>query len=102
TRAVAVAHRRRGGADGALKHVAGGLREMEFSVQSLRRLNGGRHAGVRSRSTLGTLDRLAAAGFVSDREHEILARAYRTLRRIEHRVQLAEGQQTHRVPSADR
>lgn len=98
-RARAQAHRTLGGAAIDLKHDGGGIREIEFFVQSLQLLNGGRHPSVRSRSTLGTLDRLAAAGFLSDREHEILARAYRTLRRIEHRVQLAEGQQTHRVPS---
>ncbi|MFO7567766.1 MAG: hypothetical protein R6X02_34305 [Enhygromyxa sp.] len=100
-RSRAQAHRGLGGAAIDLKHDAGGIREIEFFVQSLQLLNGGRHPSVRSRSTLGTLDRLAAAGFVSDREHEILARAYRTLRRIEHRVQLVEGQQTHRVPSTE-
>ncbi len=100
-RSRAQAHRSLGGAAIDLKHDAGGIREIEFFAQSLQLLNGGRHPSVRSRSTLGTLDRLAAAGFVSDREHEILARAYRTLRRIEHRVQLAEGQQTHRVPNVD-
>jgi glutamate-ammonia-ligase adenylyltransferase len=100
-RSRAQAHRTLGGAAIDLKHDGGGIREIEFFVQSLQLLNGGRHPSVRSRSTLGTLDRLAAAGFVSDREHEILARAYRTLRRIEHRVQLAEGQQTHRVPSSE-
>jgi glutamate-ammonia-ligase adenylyltransferase len=100
-RSRAQAHRTLGGAAIDLKHDAGGIREIEFFVQGLQLLNGGRHPSVRSRSTLGTLDRLAAAGFVSDREHEILARAYRTLRRIEHRVQLAEGQQTHRVPNTD-
>ena len=100
-RSRAQAHRGIGGAAIDLKHDAGGIREIEFFVQSLQLLNGGRHPSVRSRSTLGTLDRLAAAGFVSDREHEILARAYRTLRRIEHRVQLVEGQQTHRVPQAE-
>jgi len=100
-RSRAQAHQSLGGAAIDLKHDAGGIREIEFFVQSLQLLNGGRHPSVRSRSTLGTLDRLAAAGFVSDREHEILARAYRTLRRIEHRVQLAEGQQTHRVASGD-
>ncbi|HVI00964.1 MAG TPA: hypothetical protein VM869_19740 [Enhygromyxa sp.] len=100
-RSRAQAHRTLGGAALDLKHDGGGIREIEFFVQGLQLLNGGRHPSVRSRSTLGTLDRLAAAGFVSDREHEILARAYRTLRRIEHRVQLAEGQQTHRVPSSE-
>ncbi len=82
-----------------LKHDPGGIREVEFFVQSLQLLNGGRHVELRAHSTLGALDRLAAAGFVSDREHEVLSGAYRVLRRIEHRVQLGEGQQTHKLPA---
>lgn len=98
-RARAQAHASIGSASVDLKHDTGGIREIEFFVQSLQLLNGGRNPSVRTRGTLGACDRLAAAGLLSDREHEVLARAYRVLRRIEHRVQLAEGQQTHRVPA---
>ena len=87
-----------GGVD--LKHDAGGIREVEFFVQGLQLLNGGKNPGVRARGTLRALDRLVAAGLLSDREHEQLGGAYRWLRRVEHRIQLAEGQQTHRVPAA--
>ncbi|MCA9710614.1 MAG: hypothetical protein KDK70_32530, partial [Myxococcales bacterium] len=82
-----------------LKLDAGGIREIEFTVQALQLLHGGRNPGVRSTGTLPALDRLLAAGLVSDREHRELSRAYRWLRRVEHRVQLADGQQTHRVPA---
>ncbi|KIG12888.1 Glutamate-ammonia-ligase adenylyltransferase [Enhygromyxa salina] len=100
-RSRAQAHDSIGSANVDLKHDAGGIREVEFFVQSLQLLNGGRNPSVRARSTLDACDRLAAAGLLSDREHEILARAYRVLRRIEHRVQLSEGQQTHRVPQVE-
>jgi glutamate-ammonia-ligase adenylyltransferase len=100
-RARAQAHASIGAANVNLKHDAGGIREIEFFVQSLQLLNGGRDPSLRARSTLRACDRLAASGLLSDREHEILARAYRVLRRLEHRVQLAEGRQTHRVPAAD-
>jgi [glutamine synthetase] adenylyltransferase / [glutamine synthetase]-adenylyl-L-tyrosine phosphorylase len=83
-----------------LKLDAGGIREIEFAVQALQLLHGGRNPGVRSPGTLPALDGLLAAGLVSDREHRELSRAYRWLRRVEHRLQLAEGQQTHRVPAA--
>ena len=66
-------------------------------MQALQLLHGGRNPAVRSPSTLVALDGLLAAGLVSDREHRDLSRAYRFLRRVEHRVQLAEGQQTHRL-----
>lgn len=80
-----------------LKLDEGGIREVEFTVQALQLLHGGRNPAVRRESTLGALDGLLAAGLVSDREHRDLSRAYRFLRRVEHRVQLAEGQQTHRL-----
>ncbi len=82
-----------------LKLDAGGIREIEFTAQALQLLHGGRNPAVRHTSTLPALDRLLAAGLVSDREHRELSEAYRWLRRVEHRVQLAEGQQTHHVPS---
>jgi glutamate-ammonia-ligase adenylyltransferase len=85
-----------GGVD--LKHDAGGIREIEFFVQALQLLNGGRRIGLRARPTLVALDRLLAEGLLSGREHERLAEAYRWLRRVEHRIQLAEGAQTHAIP----
>ncbi|MEM9461164.1 MAG: hypothetical protein AAGF11_43775 [Myxococcota bacterium] len=82
-----------------LKLDAGGIREIEFTVQALQLLHGGRNPSVRSTGTLPALDSLLAAGLVSDREHRDLSRAYRWLRRVEHRVQLTDGQQTHRLPA---
>lgn len=81
-----------------IKLDTGGIREVEFTVQALQLLHGGRNPGVRSTGTLPALDRLLAAGLVSDREHRDLGEAYRYLRHLEHRVQLAEGTQTHTVP----
>lgn len=81
-----------------LKLDAGGIREIEFAVQALQLLHGGRNPSVREPGTLPALDRLLAAGLVSDREHRQLQEAYRWLRRVEHRLQLSEGQQTHRLP----
>jgi glutamate-ammonia-ligase adenylyltransferase len=83
-----------------LKLDAGGIREIEFTVQALQLLHGGRNPSVRGPGTLPTLDALLAAGLCSDREHRELSQAYRWLRRVEHRLQLSEGQQTHRVPAA--
>ncbi|MCA9655822.1 MAG: hypothetical protein KC501_38305 [Myxococcales bacterium] len=89
-----------GGDDGDvdIKLDTGGIREVEFTVQALQLLHGGRNPGVRDTGTLPALDRLLAAGLVSDREHHQLGVAYRWMRHVEHRVQLAEGQQTHRIP----
>lgn len=100
-RARAQAHTGIGGSAVDLKHDAGGIREIEFFVQALQRLHGGRNRDIRTRSTLTALDRLAVAGLISHREHAALGTAYRVLRKIEHRLQLAEGQQTHRLPESD-
>ena len=84
-----------------LKLDEGGIRTIEFALQALQLLHAGRNPSLRSPSTLRTLDRLLAAGLVSDREYGELADAYRFFRRVEHRVQLAQGNQTHTVPDDD-
>ena len=76
----------------------GGIREVEFFTQALQLVHGGRNPSLRERGTLRALDRLRTAGIVSEREHRALADAYLFLRRVEHRLQLAEGRQTHALP----
>ncbi|MGZ3429548.1 MAG: [protein-PII] uridylyltransferase family protein, partial [Polyangia bacterium] len=77
----------------------GGIREVEFFTQALQLVHGGRNRGLRERGTLRALDRLRTAGIVSEREHRTLADAYVFLRRVEHRLQLADGRQTHALPA---
>jgi glutamate-ammonia-ligase adenylyltransferase len=77
----------------------GGIREVEFFAQALQLVHGGRNPSLRERNTLRALDRLRFAGVVSAREHETLGDAYRFLRRVEHRLQLVEGRQTHALPT---
>ena len=77
----------------------GGIREVEFFTQALQLVHGGRDRSLRERGTLRALDRLRTAGIVSEREHRTLADAYVFLRKVEHRLQLAEGRQTHALPA---
>ncbi|MDP9148937.1 MAG: bifunctional [glutamate--ammonia ligase]-adenylyl-L-tyrosine phosphorylase/[glutamate--ammonia-ligase] adenylyltransferase, partial [Myxococcota bacterium] len=81
-----------------LKIGPGGIREVEFFAQSLQLVWGGREPHVRGPNTLDALRRLRAGGFVSEREAAELSESYLFLRRLEHRVQFATGQQTHSVP----
>lgn len=81
-----------------LKLGPGGIREAEFFVQALELIWGGREARLRAKNTLDGLRRLRAAGLVTDREAREVAEAYLSLRRAEHAVQLATGQQTHTWP----
>ncbi len=86
------------GVDNDLKIGLGGIREVEFFAQSLQLVWGGSEPRVRGANTIEALRRLRARGFVTEREERDLADAYLFLRRLEHRVQFATGQQTHTVP----
>jgi glutamate-ammonia-ligase adenylyltransferase len=77
----------------------GGIRDIEFLVQCLQRLNGSHDPWVRSGGTLFALRKLNDKAWLSDSDYARLTMAYEFLRRVEHRIQLERGQQTHRLPS---
>lgn len=79
----------------------GGIREVEFFTQALQLVNGGYEPAIRERSTLEALRRLALHGFIPSRECARLREAYLFLRDVEHKVQMAEGAQTHRIPDGN-
>ncbi len=81
-----------------LKLGKGGIREIEFFVQALQLLHGGRDANLRVRGTLKALERLLYAGLISSRDRDELSDAYTALRRLEHRVQMVAERQTHQIP----
>jgi len=87
--------------DRQVKLGPGGLRDVEFAVQLLQLVHGRHDAGLRSGSTLKALEALSAAGFVGRADAAALASAYRFLRMIEHRLQLASERQTHTIPSGE-
>ncbi|MGH9674942.1 MAG: glutamine-synthetase adenylyltransferase, partial [Bryobacteraceae bacterium] len=92
--------RRRGTAAGFdVKLARGGIRDIEFLVQCLQRLHGGREAWVRHGGTLLALSRLHDKKLLSDAEYARLAGAYQFLRYLEHRLQYADDRQTHTLPS---
>ena len=79
----------------------GGIREIEFIVQLLLVVRGGQFPEIRTRSTLKALAKLTAGGLMKPASAERLAEAYTFLRRIEHRIQFLDDQQTHLLPTAD-
>lgn len=81
-----------------LKRGPGGIREIEFLVQSLQLIRGGREPALRERRLLPALDALVAGGQVSATDGQVLARCYRFLRRLENRVQMLRDTQTHVLP----
>jgi glutamate-ammonia-ligase adenylyltransferase len=79
----------------------GGIREIEFIVQLLQVVRGGQFPELRTRPTLSALPRLAKAGLMPQASADALAQAYVFLRRVEHRIQYLDDQQTHILPTSD-
>ncbi|QHJ01522.1 bifunctional [glutamate--ammonia ligase]-adenylyl-L-tyrosine phosphorylase/[glutamate--ammonia-ligase] adenylyltransferase [Xylophilus rhododendri] len=79
----------------------GGIREIEFTVQLLQLVRGGQFPELRHRATLEALRRLTHAGLMDAETSGALAEAYTFLRRVEHRIQYLDDQQTHALPHAD-
>ena len=79
----------------------GGIREIEFTVQLLQVVRGGQFPELRTRPTLDALHRLVRAGLMPQATADALAQAYEFLRRIEHRIQYLDDQQTHVLPAPD-
>jgi glutamate-ammonia-ligase adenylyltransferase len=84
-----------------LKLGAGGIREIEFFVQTQQLILGGRDARLRSPRTVDALAALAEAGHVTAETAGELVQAYGRLRGWEHRIQMIADEQTHRLPEAD-
>lgn len=77
----------------------GGIREIEFFVQTQQLIAGGRHSVLRDRGTVATLAALAAGGWIDKAAREELTAAYDFLRLVEHRLQMRADEQTHSLPS---
>jgi glutamate-ammonia-ligase adenylyltransferase len=82
-----------------LKLGRGGIREIEFFVQTQQLVFGGQDSTLRCRGTLEGLAALSAAGRCDAATEGVLAEAYRFLRRAEHRIQMVEDRQTHSLPA---
>ncbi|MCS7023367.1 MAG: glutamine-synthetase adenylyltransferase [Bryobacteraceae bacterium] len=91
-------NQRRGTKELDIKLARGGIRDIEFLVQCLQRLHGGRDPWVRQSGTLHSLFRLRDKNLLSDVEYYRLASAYEFLRHLEHRLQVEDDRQTHTLP----
>jgi glutamate-ammonia-ligase adenylyltransferase len=84
-----------------LKRGRGGIREAEFFTQVQQLIHGGRDASLRAPATLDALAVLAGAGRLDATEAAAIGDAYRALRTAEHRVQMIDDRQEHRLPSGE-
>ncbi len=97
-------HAHKGGSTVALqghniKLGRGGIREVEFFVQTQQLIWGGRSPGLRTPGTLDSLRGLAALGRIEEEVAAQMTAAYRELRRVEHRLQMVNDEQTQTLPS---
>jgi [glutamine synthetase] adenylyltransferase / [glutamine synthetase]-adenylyl-L-tyrosine phosphorylase len=86
--------------DRQIKLGPGGLRDIEFAVQLLQLVHGRGDDSLRSGTTLVALEALTRGGYVGREDGASLAAAYRFLRSLEHRLQLAHLRRTHVVPES--
>jgi len=79
----------------------GGIREIEFIVQALQLVRGGRDPELTERATLGVLRLLARKNLLPERAAAELGDAYVFLRNVEHRLQYLDDAQRHELPEDD-
>jgi glutamate-ammonia-ligase adenylyltransferase len=78
----------------------GGIREIEFIVQSTQLVHGSRMPFLQGRQTLPTLEKMVQYNLIEPENARALTEAYCFLRDLEHRLQMENNLQTHTVPSA--
>ncbi|MBA4393051.1 MAG: bifunctional [glutamate--ammonia ligase]-adenylyl-L-tyrosine phosphorylase/[glutamate--ammonia-ligase] adenylyltransferase, partial [Desulfobacca sp.] len=76
----------------------GGIREIEFIVQTLQLVFGGKVPTIRERNTLKALIKLKEAQILPKEECRQLTQGYSFLRTLEHRIQMVHQRQTHSLP----
>jgi glutamate-ammonia-ligase adenylyltransferase len=79
----------------------GGIREIEFFVQTQQLIAGGRFADLRGRETVAMLNALVSHGWITAEICEALREQYWFQRRVEHAIQMVADEQTHLLPEDD-
>jgi len=77
----------------------GGIRELEFFINTLQLIYGGKIPALRQHRTPAVIQALKAARIIKSEDAEGLNRAFRYLRRLEHLCQMAAYRQTYTLPS---
>lgn len=83
-----------------IKLSRGGIRDIEFPLQALQLLNGGKYSSLQTGNSLTAIDELLKCELLEKKEAEFLTRAYIFFRRIEHFLQLMNDAQTHTIPES--
>ena len=84
-----------------IKLGVGGIREIEFIVQAIQLIRGGKNPHLRVRNTLESLQQIFYEKVINKDEYSKLKTAYIFLRNTEHRIQYLDNKQTHLIPGGD-
>lgn len=87
------------GSERDLKRRAGGIRDVEFLVQTMQMVFGGQSPECQVRATVPAIAALARAGYLRAEDAAALAEAYVFFRQTEHRCQIVGNLQTHEIPA---
>lgn len=79
----------------------GGIREIEFFAQTQQLIWGGRNPDVRIAPTCQAIKALVKAEQVNEKTCDDLIESYEYLRRVEHRIQMVNDEQTHCIPEQE-
>lgn len=85
-----------------LKLGRGGIREIEFFIQTQQLVNAGARPQLQQRNSLQLLPLLQEEGLITPEDQRLLSEAYQFLRMVEHRIQVVQEQQTHSLPQSQR
>ncbi len=81
-----------------LKLGRGGIREIEFFIQTQQLVNAGTKPHLRQRNSLQMLQLLLEDELINSEDRQALDDAYQFLRMVEHRIQIVQEQQNHSLP----
>ncbi|MDQ6950148.1 MAG: bifunctional [glutamate--ammonia ligase]-adenylyl-L-tyrosine phosphorylase/[glutamate--ammonia-ligase] adenylyltransferase [Mariprofundales bacterium] len=81
-----------------VKRGIGGIREIEFMIQSRQLLHGARQPELRLTGSMAALQALQASNIINADEANAMRSAYRFWRRVEHAIQAQHGEQTQKLP----
>ncbi|MCX7611883.1 MAG: nucleotidyltransferase domain-containing protein [Ignavibacterium sp.] len=81
-----------------IKLSSGGIRDIEFAIQALELLNGGKNSELRQKNTLTAIKKLYKNNLLTKEEFNNLYSNYILFRKIEHFLQLMNNLQTHLIP----
>ena len=76
----------------------GGIREIEFFIQTQQLIYGGRNKALQSKKTIEALEKLQRHDLISKEALKDLTAAYQFYRFVEHRLQMQNDRQTHELP----